>query len=428
MKKRNLLCIVCVVLLILSSTFVSCTPQDEDETNKDGSSTKKSESSSYPTSVWDGKKDTSWYTATKTSFELTSAEDFAGFASLVNDGVSFENIKIHLKANIDLNNKNWTPIGGTEDNHFKGAFYGNGCKISNLYVKGVEDGSVLGLFGYIHSGSVSDLSVSGSITDSTGADIGGIAGILQYGAVKKCSTSITIKENKKAGEKNEESLIRIGGLVGLTLASEISQCFSQGSISASGISEGTINLYVGGLIGEDSPRRPQVTTINNCYSTVNVTTTSDITTEYEVSFAENLYAAGFIGKIDGGVTITNCYASGNIKATASKDHGLASGAGFIGKFSTNDMITNCFAVGNVTVSGKSSTAMKFGSYVIDDTMINCFSSSNQSISPSSKYDKVTVVAAPEDFKDRDMFKNRLKWDLSIWNISSENYPTLKCFN
>ena len=99
--------------------------------------------------AWTGATDTTWYNTTDSAFTLTSAEDLAGLATIVNSGAdTFANKKIYLDADIDLNNVNWTPIGTKSaegekafTRTFAGSFYGQGHTISNLRVVG---GNALG--------------------------------------------------------------------------------------------------------------------------------------------------------------------------------------------------------------------------------------------------------------------------------------------
>ena len=71
---------------------------------------------SAPGTPWNGTSDKSWYKDDTDSFTITTAEQLAGLAELVNDGNKFENKTIKLGADIYLNpddNKKarkWTPI------------------------------------------------------------------------------------------------------------------------------------------------------------------------------------------------------------------------------------------------------------------------------------------------------------------------------
>lgn len=61
---------------------------------------------------WDGESaSTDWYDPEKTTYTIANAEELAGFAVLVNGGTDFTGKTVKLSANINLNNKEWTPIG-----------------------------------------------------------------------------------------------------------------------------------------------------------------------------------------------------------------------------------------------------------------------------------------------------------------------------
>ena len=113
-----------------------------------------------PGTPWNGTSDKSWYKDDTDSFTITTAEQLAGLAELVNDGNKFENKTIKLGADIYLNpddNKNehdWMPIGRVRaktstggngsgmpsmmpfenQNPFYGTLDGNEHTIHNLYV------------------------------------------------------------------------------------------------------------------------------------------------------------------------------------------------------------------------------------------------------------------------------------------------------
>lgn len=52
--------------------------------------------------IWDGTSDTNWYNDNETEFTLTTAEELAGLAALVNKGNTFENKTVKLGGNINL--------------------------------------------------------------------------------------------------------------------------------------------------------------------------------------------------------------------------------------------------------------------------------------------------------------------------------------
>lgn len=84
-----------------------------------------------------------------------------------------------LTADINLNEKAWTPIG-TVASPFKGVFVGNNKDITGMVVKGA---SGLGLFGAVAESTIENLTVEGNVTAT-----GGIAAIL----VGQISGGVTI--------------------------------------------------------------------------------------------------------------------------------------------------------------------------------------------------------------------------------------------
>ncbi|MBR2615519.1 MAG: SipW-dependent-type signal peptide-containing protein [Clostridia bacterium] len=122
---------------------------------------------------WTGEVDTAWYDASEAEFVLTSAEELAGLASLVNSKTNhFQNKTVKLGADINLSNLSWTPIGSA-DAGFQGTFDGDGHTVSNLYV---EADNNAGLFGYaLNGGNVKNLTVENAYVkanDYAGAIMG----------------------------------------------------------------------------------------------------------------------------------------------------------------------------------------------------------------------------------------------------------------
>ena len=142
---------------------------------------------------WDGTVDTSWYNDTDTEFVLTTAEQLAGLAELVDGGNSFEGKTVKLGNNICLGcttgecevvkndvRKTFDPIGDVSA--FSGIFDGDGNTISNLYQSGWDLGyewgsyGSIGLFGELKSATVKNLTIAGFETFVEGGDVALIAG------------------------------------------------------------------------------------------------------------------------------------------------------------------------------------------------------------------------------------------------------------
>ena len=150
--------------------------------------------------VWDGTTDTRWHNYKQTTFEINTAEQLAGLAELVSAFEVFdETIVIKLTADIDLGNREWTPIGGDSDWSFGGTFDGQGHTIRGLCINATTDNQ--GLFGYIDkSAIVQNLIVTGSVTTSKGFT-GGIVGRSprNKGAVRNCGFYGTVTATGTSG-------------------------------------------------------------------------------------------------------------------------------------------------------------------------------------------------------------------------------------
>ncbi len=96
-----------------------------------------------------------WFDENTASFILTTADELAGLAALVNDGISFGGKTVRLGADIDLGYAEWIPIGNSE-HPFNGSFYGQGHKILGMKINAKS--SYVGLFGNL-SGIAEDFSV-----------------------------------------------------------------------------------------------------------------------------------------------------------------------------------------------------------------------------------------------------------------------------
>ena len=146
--------------------------------------------------------DTEWYSEDKAVFTLSTKEELAGLAALVNEGTSFSNTVVYLDADIDLGYAPWTPIG-SESNSFSGSFVGNGHVISNLNVS--SSSSYVGLFGCI-SGTISGFTIDNATVFASGA--------VEYIGIACGYTVNIITDVKVDGYVDAKDSTNVGGLVG----------------------------------------------------------------------------------------------------------------------------------------------------------------------------------------------------------------------
>ena len=228
-------------------------------------------------------------------YQINTAAGLKWFRDKVNNAKTKEETKICavLTANIDLKNEEWTPIGignGTENNGatidfpYSGTFDGNGHTISGLNVNyGDKNG---GLFCYVKSATIKNLTVAGSVTYSSGDGIayGGIVGCADSSTIENCTNRCTVTGNWYAG-----------GIVGRSVDSDIIGCANFGNISSPSRSGG----ICGKITGEKDTYGIDAT-IRDCYN---------------VGMVSGNYAGGITGQSDSGnidILIANCYNVGSL--------------------------------------------------------------------------------------------------------------------
>lgn len=252
--------------------------------------------------TWGDFADTSWYVGHETTAEyhITTAEQLAGLAQLVNadtSPVTFKDKTIYLDKDIDLSEYQWTPIGkGSNFKHyFDGTFDGQYHKIMNLYHHYTgEDLTRNGLFGVISSGgTVKNLMVVDA--DIVSNDCSLLAGILadwvNGGTVENCYTSGKIENN--VGDK------MVGGLIGqCTWRTQVKGCGSDAIVVSTETSDEHVDT-VGGLIGQWENSDPD-SLIADCWFG------GSVSCQNENSGVGGILGANFDFRKEPGVKIKNC--------------------------------------------------------------------------------------------------------------------------
>lgn len=253
------------------------------------------------------------------NYTVTSAEGLKNIAKLVNEERNLS-IDITLTADIDLSGINWTPIGTSISNAYKGTFDGNGKTITGLTV--TTSDRYAGLFGYIGSGGtvknvvLKDVQIE---SDNQYGCVGGIAGNSD-GNIENCSVSGSVSSRHTAG-----------GVVGQQFGGSITLCGSSATVKGTG--------EVGGVAGKTD----NSATLTACYATGNVT--------FERASTINTFAGGVVGTNGGGI-LTACYAWGSVTGSGSGSGTVYTG----GVTGSNDLgtLTACYHAKG-TVSGPDGT-------------------------------------------------------------------------
>ncbi|MCD8049108.1 MAG: carbohydrate-binding domain-containing protein [Clostridia bacterium] len=183
-------------------------------------------------------------------YEIANAGQLFWFAALIEGDTSHEGIfaantdvSAVLTKSIDLSvtTIEWTPIG-TKSAPYTGTFDGDGFEISELNITTAAE--YIGLFGYVSTGTIKNLTVSGEI-DVSGATIfaGGIVGTIRNGVLSNLTSNVDV--TGKTADKGTFGGVAatVEGTDG-TEGSTMELCVNNGKVTASGKLDCT-----GGLVG-----------------------------------------------------------------------------------------------------------------------------------------------------------------------------------
>ncbi len=271
----------------------------------------------------EGNYDTSWYNTTDTTFTLTTAEQLAGLAAIVNGTAtdfkidSFANKTIKLGGNINLGgyNRLWVPIGTSYHSAFKGTFDGQGHTVSNMTI---------------------DIDKNFTLSNSEGEDfyVGFIGGAYNRRPIKNVHVTGDVSVSVTG---TGELFVSIGGVVGMNNGSTES-CSFVGDIHVTTDLSSRSDVHVGGALGYNNGPYSE---LNNCYHIGNITVEAG---------AGDHYVGGVLGENLNGA-FSNSYHVGTVAATGSGD--IHKG-GVAGTSSTNDFANSYY---DSTVDGATSYAI-----------------------------------------------------------------------
>lgn len=109
-------------------------------------------------------------------YQIGSYEDLCRFRDNVNNGKEYENVYFSQTADIDLQKKEWTPIG-VGGCRFMGTYDGGGHSIENLVIQNKKKDIAYGFFSSL-GGCVANIKLANG--DIKGDLSGGIAGTARW--------------------------------------------------------------------------------------------------------------------------------------------------------------------------------------------------------------------------------------------------------
>lgn len=192
-------------------------------------------------------------------YTVSTKEQLNLLAQTVNSRTSYEGSTFTMTNNIVYDSSttnNYIPIGKS-GSPFKGKFDGNGFSISGININQTYEINI-GVFGYIDSASITDLSlINSSITALN--NVGGIVGNAQNSIVENCRNNSTIQSSERGG-----------GIVGYGAKTSIKRSINNGDIKS-------FTSCVGGIVGE-------LESTDNSYGVFNSINNIPYKTGYYVTF------------------------------------------------------------------------------------------------------------------------------------------------
>ena len=169
-------------------------------------------------------------------YQINTAAELAYFAKSVNGGQRYDGEYIILKNNINLNDKEWTPIG-TDSNPFRGNFDGRNHTVTRMRISN-SSANYVGLFGectrHNINSAIKNITVENSVITGK-VHVGAIIGYAGEINIENCqSVGNTVNGNNKVGGIS-------GSVVGSSSAAKIVQCYNSSTVTG--------EYFVGGIVG-----------------------------------------------------------------------------------------------------------------------------------------------------------------------------------
>ncbi|MGO5549884.1 hypothetical protein ACTQW9_11480 [Lachnospiraceae bacterium LCP19S3_B12] len=251
---------------------------------------------------WDGTADTSWYNGTDTEFHLSTAEQLAGLAALVNapdSSDTFAGKTVYLEADLDLSGHEWVSIGDGNNvgRYFGGVFDGQNHSISHL-TSTASPNYYHGLFGVVsQGGTVKNIGVTDAYITTGAGDTS-----LRLGVLADWANAASILNSYTTGTVMSTTGDKLlGGLVGqCTAGTQITGCYSTAAV----VSQKADSCdTVGGITGQWENATADAL-ISDCWFG------GSISCEYDDTAVGGIMGANFDFDDDQpGVTIRNCFVS-----------------------------------------------------------------------------------------------------------------------
>ena len=313
----------------------------------------------------------------------------------------------------------------TNDYQRTGALFGwlKGGVVENVQVACTVKGErqVGGVIGRSDSGRMVNCTSSAEVS-STNYYTGGLVGLMENGTLSGCCATGKVDNVLETGTYS-----RVGGLVGEMHGGTVEKCYATGEVGGTG-------HFGGGLIGVVNPSKADIL-VSKCYATGK--------TSYTLASGNKAGYGALIGRMDGNLTITDCYATGAVKA-------YRWSSGFVGDVDKGKLtITNSYTTSDISAIGPDSRGNYECGALIgkvrnpDQTTINCtgfiawrtcdrlftFSySENKGTDETPNWVLYEAIPIGDNFYGNTGTISQkavaLGWSTSVWDLSTD-IPTLK---
>lgn len=346
---------------------------------------------------------------------IETSSQLAFLAKKVNSGATFSGKYFVLNNDLDLDQKEWTPIGNRKYS-FAGNFDGNGHTICQLKISKTAEYDtskgtygVVGLFGSCQNASISNLKIDNaniSVPDTTNCDYIEAGVLSGYFLVKENAQISNIQiSNSIVNVMQQHAAIYVSGCIGYISVGNTGYCEMSALQSIANIKCGrsTNDSYSGGIVGY--LYNSGITQLSDfaCYTSI------------QWSYKKGANYAGAFGAIsnaDGRINLSNAFSQITINEKYSSTSNNVS-------YQTHSIIGVAYA---------SSPNKKYvGTYKFQN-LFGCVKPANNMMDfddycplyycdglrvTESNCERCTSLPANHGFKT------------SIWNLSSLSRPTLK---
>ena len=197
------------------------------------------------------------------TYYITSGAGLVWFAEQVNNG-NLLDATVVLDCDVDLASvtrsaTNWTPISNSKEyaKTFRGTFDGNGHSIKNMVVEGEE---VSGLFGYIYTATIKNVTIENATVNSNyfaGALVAWVNDLAGNDTLPTIIENCHVVNSNVAStpalfDGNMDGGCKVGGLIGAAWFSDATNAPVEGAkVANCSVSSTTVSAYrdLGGFIG-----------------------------------------------------------------------------------------------------------------------------------------------------------------------------------